>query len=181
MPASRRPRFPVALPPVAALALLLPGCIVQDIHRSIEQTNDHLSVVQLQLNELRATNQKLDRLDGQLQQLDGRLTDLDRRLSGLDDRLVDLDGGLERRLAYLASIDASLQRLDAHLASLRVTIEKINSAIPFFDFGGGDDATTRPADGSDELTTRPSTRPVVRVRPRPPETPPDGTTPVEPK
>lgn len=167
------------------LLLFLPGCIVQEIHDSIKQTNDNLSIVQMQLNELRATNQKLDKLQSQLdgldtrlQGVDTRLGELDTRLKGLDQRLATLDEsivtleeGIQERLLLLDGIKNSLERLDVHLASLRVTIEKINSSIPFFDFGGGGDAATQPAGPEGNA---PATRPSFRVRVREPATQPDA-------
>lgn len=166
------------------LLMLTPGCIVKEIRDGIYNTNDSLAIVQQQLNELRATNQKLDRLQQQLTELDTRLAGVDQRLkevngnlTGVNDRLTAVDGQLEtvdeklKRLTVLDAIEASLKRLDVHLASLRVTISKISDTIPFFDFSGGDDAaTTQPGGfGGAEVAPgapAPTTRPRVRIRPQ---------------
>lgn len=164
---------------VIPLLLLTPGCIVKEIRDGIYNTNDSLGIVQQQLNELRATNQKLDRLQQQLTELDARLAGVDTRLkdvntnlTGVNQRLTDVDNQLEtvdqklQRLAVLDSIESSLKRLDVHLASLRVTITKISDTIPFFDFGGEEPAATQPAAPGAAPATAPTSRPRIRVRPQ---------------
>lgn len=147
----RHHHFPFLL--LLPLLALTPGCVVGEIRDSINRTNDSLSVVEQQLNELRATNQKLDRLQVQLDQLDHRLAGVDTRLQTVDTKLATLD-----------PIGTSLRDIDAHLASLRVTIQKISDTIPFIDIAD-DAATTQPAAGNPADPSHPTTRPRLRIRP----------------
>lgn len=178
--------------PLLVLAFAAPGCIVDDIRKGINSTNDNLSIVQQQLNELKATNQKLDKLQSQLDALDTRLGSLDthlasvdqrlegvgQRLDGVNSRLSNVDQKLasaDERLAILQSVQVSLQHIDAHLASLRVTIEKINSSIPFFDIGGSPPSSTQP-DATSSPTTRPRYRLVPVTQPATQESKTEGAT-----
>lgn len=156
-----------------------PGCVFQEIRDEIKTTNENLSVVQLQLKQVEATNEKLDRLYTLMQGLDQRMVAIDEQLRAtqakLDATQGKLDTTVERlgvtndALGPLPPIDVSLKDIDAHLASLRVSIAKINDTLPFFDIGGPS-PTTQPTtplgvEGGGGGTTRPRYRLVPATEP----------------
>lgn len=97
-------------------ALLMPGCIVDEIRTNIVRVND-----------------QMDTISNQLDELLGKLGSLD-RLQGIDDSLASVERDL-------GEVEQSLAATNEHLLSLRNTINNIDSTIPFLKLSGDDDET----------------------------------------
>lgn len=134
---------------IVLLLPVLPGCVAWEIRDEmrlatyqLEDVRCNLEKVHTQLGDVKSrldtTNDRLSEVETGLERLDATNASLDTANSAL--------GTVHERLALLRSIDASLERLDGHLASLRRTITKLDSAIPFFDFG--DSAPVEPPPAS---------------------------------
>lgn len=98
-----------------ALALAIPGCIVQDIH-----------------DQIALSNQQLTGINDQLASIDDNLTSIDDKLAAIDEKLATVDG-------RMANLQGVLDAITEHLASLRRTINNIDSTIPFLKLSGDDD------------------------------------------
>lgn len=145
-------------------AMMLPGCIAQEIRDELRSANAQLVCVQFAMEEANAglssantllaeTNDRLDLVEEGLARLDrtnALIDDVEKGLGRIDSTNTSL-GGLERQLALLTSIEQSLDRLDVHLASVRKTIGSINSFIPFLDLGGGYEETEVSAATQEEV------------------------------
>ncbi|USN98249.1 MAG: hypothetical protein H6810_08665 [Phycisphaeraceae bacterium] len=105
-------------------ALLLPGCVIQDIHKELKGANARLDRVEDALGHIDTTNAQLTALQARLRTLD--------KIDSVDASLKSIDGQLD-------SIEESLRHLDEHLASLRKTINNIDSTIPFLKISGDDE------------------------------------------
>jgi prefoldin subunit 5 len=129
-------------PPLLLIAsmLLMPGCIVQDIH-----------------DQIALTNAKLDQIDesfAKVQRANELLAELDTKLAALD----SINANLGRVDTTLGTVEADLKAVSESLASLRATINNIDSTIPFLKFSGdaeGDetvetDAVPEPAEAPAE-------------------------------
>lgn len=149
------PRSPIPLLCLAAF-LLLPGCIVQDIHDRMEETS--LAMTQANANLVRVTQE----LETANRVLDSRLAQIDLTNQHLQ--------ATQDRLAILESIDASLKALDVHLASLRRTLDNIDSTVPFLDLADPppENEAAAPTDPPTEAPANP---------PSPPATPPPAPSP----
>jgi predicted nuclease with TOPRIM domain len=91
--------------------LVLPGCILDEMHDemvtgtdTLEEIEPRLETIETELAELRHANEHLS--------------------------------ALRARLELMESINENLEELAEHLASLRATIENVNSVIPFMDIAG---------------------------------------------
>lgn len=110
--------------------VMLPGCIVQDIHDQIALSND-------QLNSINESFAKVERANELLAELDEKLARLDAINANLDE--VD---------ATLSTVETDLKAVSESLASLRKTINNIDSTIPFLKISGDDDAAKDQLDQS---------------------------------
>lgn len=131
-------------------ALLLPGCIVQEIREELATTNQ--SIVRVESG--------LDRANTAVNRVERRMDAVDTATHRLDDTNAKL-AILESIDRSLLSIDASLKRLDDHLASLRTTITNIDSMIPMLKF----------SDDQAPTDARPAASPTPGAAPSPPGAP----------
>lgn len=120
----------------AALALTLPGCIIQDIHDRMEETSLEMS----------RANENLERVTAQLEVANATL---EQRLAAIDITNEHLTATRER-LELLDAIHHELKALDLHLASLRRTLDNIDSVIPILNLA---DPATDPAEETPEEPT----------------------------
>jgi len=149
---------------VAAWVTTLPGCVVDDIHSELVETNDRLKKLDVQID---TRLQELERTNDGIEQTSEQITRANEQLNALRERLEQL----ETINTKLGSIDSSLQKLDQHLASLRKTLRNIDSTIPFLKFAdeeeengefapeGGDAAPPAPTPPADTSGESPQTRP----------------------
>lgn len=111
-------------------SLILPGCIVQDIHDQIENSNNRLTAINRTVEQIERTNTLLTSIEKSLSSIDTRLESIDQNLGSVDTRL--------------SALQIILDAVSEHLASLRKTINNIDSTIPFLNLSG-DDATEQEA------------------------------------
>lgn len=123
--------------------LILPGCIVQDIHDQIALSNEKLEAIDANFAEVQRANELLASLQ---KQLDEVLVPVSENLSLIEARLASIDAKLEAINHNLGSMETSIETVEADLksvseslVSLRQTINNIDSTIPFLNFSGDTD------------------------------------------
>lgn len=116
--------------------VVLPGCIVQDIHDQIEHSNQQLGSINDSFAKVEKANELLAALDERLESLES----IEQNLALIDEKLAGVNTELDSMDERLATLQGSLDEVDGHLASLRRTINNIDSTIPFLTISGDDEA-----------------------------------------
>ena len=150
-----------------SLCFLLPsGCIVQDIHDQIANSNTELATINRTIEQLERTNTLLTSIEGNLSSIDTKLESIDRNLGSVDERM--------------STLQVVLDAVSEHLASLRRTINNIDSTIPFLRLSGD-------SEGEDGEEQSGSEQPAILIVPEdaikevPAEPEPAGSTQEKPK
>ena len=103
---------------LAAAALGMPGCIVQDIHDQLKRTNEQL---ESRLAMLDTTNDELVKIRGSLEKTNEILEGVKAELATTNETM----GKVQKRLEVLDPINTSLTSLDSSLKTVKNLIEKI--------------------------------------------------------
>ncbi len=130
-----------------AALVLLPGCVVRDMHRDLAATRAGVERLAEVTPQLRAAGEALQSSNEHLAQLYEELAQTHRSLELILARLDTTNGYLRQSVEQLGHLEpamTSLKSVDESLASLRKTIENIGKAIPMLNLSNG----TPPADRS---------------------------------
>lgn len=135
--------------------MLLPGCIVQDIHDQIALSNEKLEAIDENFAKVERANELLADLEKQLDRLlppiNDNLTLIEAQLESIDAQLVQINANLASMDTSIEQVEADLKSVSESLTSLRRTISNIDSTIPFLKFSGDSDEPD-PEDSNQEST-----------------------------
>lgn len=144
---SRRPRQLHLALPVAVTVLILPGCVVQEIHEDLAATRAGVERIAELAPALRQTNAALDTSNAQLERLYGELASthqsLELVLARLDTTNIHMQESV-RQLRHLDPMMVSLKSLDESLAALRKLVDNLDRVVPLLRLSKG----TSPVEGT---------------------------------
>ena len=150
--------------PLCLVVVLLPGCVLQDIHDELVATRAGVERLEELAPALKQSTAALDRSNIELERLYGETVEahgsLKLVLAGLERSNDQLEEAV-RQARHLDPLMVSLKSLDESLAAMRKTIENIDKAIPLLRLTQGtppaDRLLKRQADAKEDRDTPPGT------------------------